>query len=794
MLTDRGAGVAGRTGRDGVAGPWQDSALPDEIRVADLVARMSTEEKSAQLYGIWVGAVPDGDGVAPHQHDLVDHVDWDALIRHGLGQLTRPFGSAPVDAATGVRSLARAQRQIVDANRFGIAAQVHEECLAGITAWGATIYPVPLAWGATFDPALIEEMANRIGTDLRSLGVHQGMAPVLDVVRDLRWGRVEETIGEDPQLVGTIGTAYVRGLESAGIVATPKHFVGYSASTGGRNLAPVHVGARELADVLLPPFEMALRDGGARSIMHSYAAVDGVPVAADADLLSTLLRSTWGFGGTVVADYFGVAFLDRLHGVASGPADAARLALSAGIDVELPTVWAYGEALVVAVCQGVIPEQLVDRALRRVLLQKCQLGLLDAVPDTASADPGPVGAVPGPAHGTVDLDPDANRALARLVAERSIVLLSNRAGVLPLRDTGRIAVVGPLADDPRAMLGCYSFPQHVGYAHPDVPMGVDIPTLLRSLRAELPGARLDHAPGCDVDGDDTSAIADAVELAAGSDLCVLALGDRAGMFGRGTSGEGCDVTDLALPGVQGTLLTRLLDTGTPVVLVLVTGRPYALGEYAERLAATVQAFFPGEEGGPALAGVLSGRVNPSGRLPVSVPKAPGGQPWTYLQPLLGRANDASSVDPTPLYPFGHGLSYTSFAWDDVRVDATQVPTDGEVTVSVTVTNTGQLAGTEVVQLYLHDPVARVVRPVVRLVGYARVPLERGERTTVGFVVHADLAAYTCEPGRRIVEPGEIELRLASSSADPRHTVTIHLVGPERVVDVDRRFTCQVSTA
>ena len=788
MLTDRGTGDTGRAAPDGVAGPWQDPALPAEARVADLVARMTIEEKSAQLYGIWVGATADGDGVAPHQHHLVDQVDWDALIVQGLGQLTRPFGTAPVEAGAGIRSLANAQRQITAAGRFGIPALVHEECLAGLTTWGATIYPIPLAWGATFDPELVEEMAGRIGADLRSIGVHQGLAPVLDVVRDPRWGRVEETIGEDPLLVGTIGTAYVRGLESAGIVATLKHFVGYSASAGGRNLAPVQAGPRELADVLLPPFELALRDGGARSVMHAYVAVDGLPAASDTALLTELLRTEWGFTGTVVADYFGVAFLDRLHGVADGPADAARLALSAGVDVELPTVWAYGEALVAAVRTGLIPERLVDRALHRVLAQKCELGLLDPPEPHAGGS-------------TVDLDPAGNRALARTVAERSVVLLANDAGALPLRADARIAVVGPLADDPRGMLGCYSFPQHVGYAYPELPMGVDVPTLLRSLGAELPDARLCHAPGCDVDGDDTSAIPAAVELAAGADLCVAVLGDRAGLFGRGTSGEGCDAADLSLPGVQGTLLSRLLDTGTPVVLVLLTGRPYALGRHADRLAAAVQAFFLGEEGGPALAGVLSGRIGPSGRLPVSVPRTSGGQPWTYLQPRLGLVNEASSLDPTPLFPFGHGLSYTTFDWDGVTVDAAppdgdgpvEVSTDGEVTVSVTVTNTGGRAGTEVVQLYLHDPVARVVRPVVRLVGYARVPLDPGERATVGFTVHADLAAYTCEPGRRIVEPGELELRLAGSSADPRHTVTIRLTGPERVVDGSRRLTCRVST-
>ncbi|QIP87981.1 glycosyl hydrolase [Streptomyces sp. Tu 2975] len=772
-------------------GPWRDPSLSAAERVDDLMGRMTLEEKTAQLYGVWVGADGDGNGVAPHQNDMVDPVDWDSLITRGLGQLTRPFGTAPVDPATGAVALARAQREIADANRFGIPALAHEECLAGFTAWSATAYPVPLAWGATFDPGLVAGMARRIGEDMRAVGVHQGLAPVLDVVRDLRWGRVEETIGEDPYLVATLGTAYVRGLQSAGIIATLKHFAGYSASAGARNLAPVRAGARELADVILPPFEMALRDGGARSVMHSYAEIDGVPAAADTRLLTELLREIWGFDGTVVADYFGIGFLETLHKVAAGPGDAARLALTAGVDVELPTVRSYGDALVEAVRDGLVPEALVDRALRRVLLQKCELGLLD--PDWSPLPPVLRGA-DGEAdsvRGTVDLDPPANREAARLVAEQSCVLLANDGGVLPLRDTARIAVVGPRADDPLAMLGCYSFPSHVGVSHPEVPLGVDIPTVLAALAAEFPGAAVRHAAGCDVDGPDTSGIAEAVRLAQDADVCVAVLGDRAGLFGRGTSGEGCDAADLSLPGVQAELLDALVATGIPVVAVLVTGRPYALGRWADRLAAVMQAFFPGEEGGPALAGVLSGRVNPSGRLPVGVPYGPGGQPWTYLQPPLGLAGGVSNLDPTPLFAFGHGLSYTTFRWEAGPPAPAELPTDGSADIGVVVRNTGDRDGAEVVQLYLHDPVAQTTRPQVRLIGYARVELAAGRAAEVRFRFHADLTSFTGVGGRRIVEPGDLELRFATSSApgDVRHTVRLRLTGQERTAGHDRTLHC-----
>lgn len=739
---------------------------------------MTLEEKTAQLYGVWVGAATDGDGVAPLQREMTSDYDWDELITLGLGQLTRSFGTAPVDPELGAQALARAQRRIAAAGRFGIPAVAHEECLAGFTAWGATAYPVPLAWGASFDPGLVEEMARRIGADLRSAGVHQGLAPVLDVVRDPRWGRVEETIGEDPYLVGTIGAAYVRGLESAGVVATLKHFAGYASSVGARNLAPVRAGVREFADVTLPPFEMALREGGARSVMAAYNETDGVPASADLRLLTELLRDDWQFTGTVVADYFGIGFLETLHRVAGSPAQAAHAALAAGIDVELPTLKCYGKPLVEAVRAGEIPESLVDRAARRVLLQKAELGLLD---EDWSPEP----------TGPIDLDSTGNRALARRLAAESVVLLDNPDGVLPLPPETRIAVVGPRAADALAMLGCYSFPSHVGTHHPEVPMGIEIPTVLESLRAELPDAKVTFAEGCDVSDPDTSGFEEAVARATEADVCVAVLGDRAGLFGRGTSGEGCDVADLQLPGVQADLLDALVSTGVPVVLVLLTGRPYALGRWQGRLGAVVQAFFPGEEGGPAVTGVLSGRVNPSGRLPVSVPQAPGGQPWTYLQPPLGLADEVSNLDPTPLYPFGHGRSYTSFTWEVTESQAPDIDTNGSYDLPVTVSNTGDRPGTEVVQLYLHDPVASVTRPDVRLIAYQRLELAPGESTRLTFHFHTDLSAFTDRTGRRVVEPGALELRLAASSADVRHTTRLNVTGPVRELGAERRLRCEV---
>ncbi|MER7788185.1 glycoside hydrolase family 3 N-terminal domain-containing protein [Streptomyces sp. NPDC097640] len=778
--------------------PWQNPSLPAEERAADLLSRMTLEEKLAQLAGVWPGSgSSEGEDVAPLQHEVNEEIDLDDLLPHGLGQLTRPFGTAPVDPAEGAAALARTQARIAAGNRFGIPAVAHEECLTGFAAWGATVFPTPLAWGATFDPALVGRAAELIGASMRAVGIHQGLSPVLDVVRDPRWGRTEESIGEDPYLVGTVGTAYVRGLQSAGIVATLKHFAGYSASRGARNHAPVSIGPRELADVILPPFEMAVLEGGARSVMPSYNDLDGVPSAANRWLLTELLRERWGFTGTIVSDYFSLSFLELHHRVADTPARAAALALEAGLDVELPAVRCFAEPLRDAVQAGDIAEALVDGAVLRVLRQKCELGLLD--PWWSATPP----ALPQ----VVDLDPPVMREVARQLAEESVVLLANDRAALPLAPDARIAVVGPLADDPAAMLGCYTFPRHVGVEYPELPMGIDVPTLLAALRAELPDARLTHAEGCAPPGPGATApastgasaavaaesrLARAARAARDADVCVAVLGDRSGLFGRGTSGEGCDAADLELPGEQSALLDTLLATGTPVVLVLLTGRPYALGRWSGLLAGAVQAFFPGEEGGPAVAAVLSGRVNPSGRLPVSVPYAPGGQPWTYLQPPLGLRGEASSVDPTPLHPFGHGLSYTTFSWERPEADTATLATDGETTLRLTVRNTGERPGTEVVQLYLHQPVARTVRSVARLIGYARVPLAAGESAEVHFTFHADLASYPGAPdGGRIVEPGPLELCLAASSADAdvRHTVPLTLTGPERTVDHRRRLVC-----
>ncbi|WP_426592462.1 glycoside hydrolase family 3 N-terminal domain-containing protein [Cellulomonas sp. McL0617] len=730
-----------------------------EARVLDLLGRMNLEEKLAQIVGFWEKS--DGEAVAPLQGEFAAPTALSEFIRHGLGHLTRPYGTRPVDAVERAAWLWDLQRGLVTGTRLGIPAIVHEEVLTGLSAWRAATYPTPLAWGAAFDPELIEELGAEIGGSMRTLGIHQGLAPVLDVVRDPRWGRVEECIGEDPYLVGTLGTSYVRGLQSRGVHATLKHFVGYSGSQSGRNFAPVHAGPREIADVLLVPFEMAILDGGARSVMHAYTEIDGVPVASDPTILTGLLRDQWGFDGTVVADYYGIAFLHVLHHVARDLGDAAGQALAAGIDVELPTGDAYGRPLVDRINAGEVDEALVDRAVLRVLRQKDELGLLDA---TFEDDPPAV----------VDLDTPEQRDLARRLAQESVVLVAND-GVLPLRGTPRLAIIGPNADRTEALYGCYSFVNHVLSQHPGFEAGIEALTVDQAIRAELPASSVVSVPGCAVDDDDRSGFDAAVAAATAADVVVLVVGDHAGLFGRGTSGEGCDRDDLELPGVQRELVEAVLATGTPVVLVLVTGRPYAVDWAIERCAAVVQAFFPGEEGAGAIAGVLSGRVNPSGKLPVSLPRSAGAQPYSYLHPALGEGQEVTNLSSTPAAPFGHGLSYTTFAHEDLVV-AAEHATHGSVVVEVRVTNTGATAGDDVVQLYGRDLVGSVTRPVAQLLGYRRVRLAAGEDATVTFDVPAARLAFADRSMRRVVEPGELDLWVGTSAQRDVEGRTT-LVGP-----------------
>jgi beta-glucosidase-like glycosyl hydrolase len=774
---------------------YRDPTAPVAERVGDLLDRMSVAEKVAQLTSIWLTLDVDTGEVAPSQTTFGGTPAWSPrqALASGVGQITRLLGSRPVDPSDGARMVNEVQRQLTEGTRLGIPAICHEECLAGAMFDGATSFPSPLNLASTWDPGLVQEMTSAIARQMRAVGATQGLAPVADVARDARWGRVEETLGEDPYLVGLLVSAYVRGLQGSeggatgdlrtGVIATLKHFCGYSFSEGGRNFAPTHVGPRELADVFLVPFEMAVREGGALSVMNAYQEIDGQPPAASRQLLTAVLRDEWGFAGFTVADYGAIQFLQNLHKVAADSAEAAALAIHAGLDVELPNPVDYPGGIPEALDRGLLDQADVDLSVGRVLGLKFRLGLFEH----PFVD---VAAVPAA------LSRPEDAALGAEIARRSIVLLHN-TGILPLVDPipggsaggrGRVAVIGPNAADPLALFGNYSFENHIVSTHfADQVDAVDAPTVLDALAGRLGEDRVVHEPGCTVQGGGTEGIAVAAAAAASADLVVLVLGDRAGHFNLGTVGEGSDTAHLGLPGEQSALADAVLDAGTPTVVILLAGRPHAISGIKSRAAAVVQAWFPGSSGAGAITDVLFGDAEPTGRSPITFSAGAGTMPRFYNHKLLAMGVPRQA-DFEPVFPFGHGLSYTTFEYSDLGVTPAEVPADGEFSVSCTVANTGDRPGDEVVQLYLHDRLASVTRPVMELKGFARAAIEPGASARITFTVPADLLSFSGPDLRRRVEPGRFSVLVGASAEDIRLAGRLDVVGEVRVVGSGRRLT------
>ncbi len=779
---------------------YRNPSCAVEVRVEDLLSRMTLEEKLAQLGSLWAfELLTDG---------RVDATKVAARLEQGIGQVTRIAGSTNMSPAAGAEMANVIQRHLADKTRLGIPAIVHEESLHGVMGRDRVCYPQSIGLAATWDPELVGRMALRIGRALRAGGAHQTLAPVIDIARDPRWGRLEETYGEDPYLVAAMGVAYVKGIQGDdhgrgpdAVLATGKHMVGHGVPEGGLNHAPAHMGARELRDRFLLPFEAAVRAGGVRSMMHAYDDLDGVPCVASRELLTTILRGEWGFDGLVVSDYMGIELLERSHHVVDDPGEAARLALEAGVDLDLPTTVAYGRPLAAAIDAGTVDITLVDEAVRRNLREKFSLGLFED-PYVDSQAPELSGS-----------DDEADRTLARNLACRSFVLLRNE-GVLPLASPRSIAVIGPSADSARNLLGDYSHVVHVesliemrdrGHFSMVYDPGELDPSGLLDGKATILDAIIDragadcevrHAPGCGLmDGDDEG-IAQAVAVAAGAEVAIVVVGERSGLTDDCQSGEARDRLELGLPGRQSELVAAVAATGTPVVLVLVSGRPLAIPTEAAACAAVIHAWLPGEAGPGAIADVLFGDKTPGGKLPITVPWAVGQVPIYYAhKPSGGRSNwkgDYVDGPHKPLWPFGYGLSYTSFELGDLSLSQQAIEPGGQVRASVEVVNTGSRAGDEVVQLYLRDCEASVTRPVMQLCGFCRVTLEPGERRRVTFDVPADLLAFTGVEGRLILEPGRIELMVGRSSADIASSVTIDLVGPRTVLTARTRYFSEVT--
>jgi len=764
--------------------PYRNAGLPVQERVADLLARMSVEEKIAQLGGVWSTRLLENEGFSEDKAE--------DLLGNGAGHLTRIGGATTLNPQESAQLANTIQKFLVENTRLGIPAIIHEESCAGYTARGATCFPQAIGLAATWEPELVEAMTSVIRTQIRAVGAHQSLAPVLDVARDPRWGRTEETYGEDPYLISRIGVAYVRGLQGedrrTGIVATGKHFVGYSASEGGMNWAPAHIPQRELLEVFVTPFEAVIREAKIGSIMNAYHEIDGIPCGASPELFEGLLRRELGFDGVVVTDYFTIPCLKAYHHLADTEAETARLALEAGMDVELPALSYYGEPLRQAIADGSVDMALIDRSVARVLRMKFEMGLFDSPYVNSETAPSV-------------FDTPEQRQLARRIAQKSIVLLKNDGDILPLsRSLKKIAVIGPSADNTRLLLGDYHYAAHIeimlarrgadDLSPRDedalieaVEHSVPMVSVLEGIRNHLTSAEVLTAQGCDIIGDSMAGFAEAVETAKRAEVAIVVVGDKSGLTQDCTSGESIDRADLGLPGVQQALVEAVVATGTPTIVVHVSGRPSALPWIAEHVPAILEAWIPGEEGGNAVADVLFGDVSPGGKLPISLPRSVGQVPVYYgHKPSGGRTNwwgDYSDLSAKPLFPFGHGLSYTSFEYANLKLNAAQVSPSGAIDISVDVKNSGSCAGEEVVQLYVHDPIASVTRPVKQLVGFKRIALSPNETRRVTFHLDMSQLAFYDRRMEYVVEPGNVEVMVGSSSEDIRLTGGFEISGETR---------------
>ncbi|MBC7810772.1 MAG: glycoside hydrolase family 3 C-terminal domain-containing protein [Burkholderiales bacterium] len=771
-----------------------DAAQSIDDRVAHLLEQMTLDEKIAQLGSYWVYELLDKMMFSPAKAQK--------LLVNGVGHITRIGGASNVRPAESAALANAIQKHLIENTRLGIPAVIHEECCSGYMARGATVFPQAIGVASTWQPELVEAMADVIRQQMRSVGGHHALAPVLDVTRDARWGRVEETFGEDAYLVARMGAAYINGIQgddlTSGVIATGKHFVGYGMSEGGLNWAPPHIGWRELHEVYLFPFEAAVREAKLASIMNAYHEIDGVPCGSSKWLLTDLLRGEWGFEGTVVSDYFAVNMLTEYHHTARDKAEAAFMALDAGIDVELPNTDCYGQRLREAVERGDIPVDLIDLSVRRLLAQKFALGVFEQPYVDASA---------------VAFDTPDQRQLAREIAQQSLVLLKNDGDTLPLsKDLQSIAVIGPNADSTRNLFGDYAYPAHIetllefkrkNVFNTPVPEGIEAAddfiradSILTAIKNKVgAGVEVYYAQGCEVMDESTQGFAEAVAAARKAQIAVVVVGDKAGLTDDCTSGEARDRAELGLPGVQAQLVKAVYETGMPIVLVLVNGRPVTLDWMADSapngVAAVLEAWFPSEEGANAVVDALFGDINPGGKLPITFPRSVGQVPIYYgHKPSGGRSHwkvDYVETSVEPLYPFGHGLSYTRFQFDNLRIASAEAQAGESVSIRVDVSNIGQRAGDEVVQLYTHQNVPMIARPVQELKGFQRVSLDAGQTKTIRFDVAVNQLGYYDMDNRFVVSPGKVDVMLGSSAHDIHCNGSFTIVGATTEIGAGKAF-------
>lgn len=816
---------------------YKDSTKPIPERVEDLLSRMTLEEKAAQLCGdLPASFIKDG---------KVSVETLREKFPNGHGRFTQYSMVGIVDPVQIAEISNELQHYFVEETRLGIPVALQTENLCGYPAAGGTLFPAQINVGCTWEPELAGEMAAVIGQESRSVGINSAMSPVIDVSRDPRWGRTYETYGEDPYLISQMGVEYVKGMQGKdkeGVACIAKHFLGYAESQSGLNCAVARINDRELYETFATPFEAAANEADVSGMMANYGEIDGMCVGANKKIARTLLRDTMKFRGMLTSDGAAIMKMYNYFHIAPTYKEAGLLAKKGGLDTEIPIGNAYRQ-LPDYVREGKLDEALLDESVRRVLTIKFEYGLFE----NPYVDVDKVRAAM--------TNPD-KADLSRRIAEKSIVLLKND-GTLPLKKGLKLAVVGPHADNLRYPISGYTYPAYIemmkagaedsssvtfngiadeaaankqkqsengfGAANPfaatlamfsqeDQDRLNDLPTVLRQMGARSLNAALSdrfdvrYAEGCKIIGDDTSGFAEAVAAAEESDVIIAAMGGNCGWINV-TGGEGKDRSSLDLPGVQQQLLEALCATGKPVVLILYGPGVFALPWAAEHTAAMIQAFMPGAEAGRVLADVLDGTVNPGGHLTFTIPHHIGQLPIVYNHRMgsgYGSGSDATAsvifsggyVDNTdkPLYPFGHGLSYTTFQVGKMELASDELPTDGDIRVRCTVTNTGDRAGDQVLQLYYHFSGAHVIRPVKQLVGFARVTLAPGESKTVEFDLKAAELGYYNEDMAFVVEPGPAELSLGTSSADICDTRAIQLTGAPVDLMGHRSYTCAVSVS
>ncbi len=739
---------------------YKNPRLPVEQRVADLLGRLTLEEKVAQLTCLWAGRPQ----VGPQTDFSTDRGDFSpekarAVMKYGIGQIARQREhKGPREGAVFANAV---QKWLTENTRLGIPAIFHDEILHGHMAQGSTSFPQPIALASSWDPDFISKVFAAGALETRARGSHQVLGPNLDVAREPRWGRTEETYGEDPYLVSRMAVAIIKSLQGPGpevegdhIIATAKHFAAHGQPEGGTNIAPANYSERTLREVFLPSFKAAVTEAGVMSVMASYNEIDGMPSHANKWLLEKVLREEWGFKGYVVSDYYGIPQLESLHHVASDKAEAARLALEAGVDIELPDPDSFA-TIVQLVREGKVSEAVVDRAVARNLKAKFLLGLFE----NPYVDP---------ERAVKVTNSQAHRELAAEAARRSIVLLKNEKNLLPLDRNAlkSIAVIGPNAD--RAHLGGYS--DNPGRAV-SVLQGV----------TEKVGSRIKvtHASGCKITqeggdwfadtshlsdpAEDHKLIAQAVEVAKAADVVLLVLGGNEDTNKEGWADNHLgDRDSLELVGGQNDLVKAMLATGKPTVVLLVNSGPLSINYIAENVPAILEGFYLGQETGVGVADVLFGDYNPAGKIAVSFPRSVGQLPiYYYRKPTARRGYLFTSKE--PLFPFGYGLSYTTFEYSNLRVSPSQIGPAGQAKVFVMVTNTGKRAGDEIVQLYIHDLVSSVTRPVMELKDFKRISLVPGESKTVEFLITPDKLSFFGLNMNLIVEPGMFDIMVGTSS-------------------------------